>query len=114
MQHFYINPSIFEKLENGNFEPVYFDTSSLWNKRMYDMRTKSKVPNSKEIYGCDAFMVRLFNTNKTNQSLIAIVTHEMVFGKEVNGELQFKTRRFNRLNVLKVEKPKEGDKYGRT
>lgn len=114
MQHFYINPNIFERLENGNFEPVYFDSSSLWNKRMYDMRTKSKVPNSKEVYGYDAFIVRLFNTNHPTQSLIATVTHEIVYGKEINGEIEFKNQRFNKLNVLKVEKPKEGDMYGRT
>ena len=114
MQHFYINPSIFENLENGNFEPIYFDCSKLWCERMFNMRKYSCIPNGKDIYGTDVFHVRLFNTNSTNQSLIAIVRHDVVKGKEMNGQIEFKNQRFNKLTVCKVENPTERDKYGRT
>lgn len=114
MQHFYINPKIFESLEGGDFVPVYFDASGYMNERFYNMRTSSKIPDRKDVNGKDLYVVRLFNTNKTNESLIAVVGHEMTKGKEYNGKISFTDRHFHKLTVYKVEKPKEKDCYGRS
>lgn len=32
----------------------------------------------------------------------------------MNGQIEFRNQRFNKLTVCKVEKPTERDKYGRT
>ena len=92
MQHFYINPNVFNNIKSGKFEPIYFNFCNTWNKRCYDMRNQNKVQNGKELYGEDVFLVRLFN----------------------NGELSFKNQRFNKLTIYKIEEPKEKDCYGRT
>ena len=58
--------------------------------------------------------MHIYEVKQPNQSLIAIVRHDVVKGKEMNGQIEFKNQRFNKLTVCKVEKPTEGDKYGRT
>ena len=114
MQHFYINPNVFNNIKSGKFEPIYFSFCSTWNKRCYDMRNQNKVQNGKELYGEDVFLVRLFNTGNDNESFIATVGHSFVNGKEMDGELRFEKQRFNKLTIYKIEEPKEKDCYGRT
>lgn len=114
MQHFYINPNVFNNIKSGKFEPIYFSFCSTWNKRCSDMRNQNKVQNGKELYGEDVFLVRLFNTENDNESVIATVGHSFVNGKEMDGELRFEKQRFNKLTIYKIEEPKEKDCYGRT
>ena len=113
MQHFYINPNIFNNIKNGKFEPIYFNFCSTWNKRCYEMRNQNRVQNGKETYGEDVFLVRLFNTANDKESVIATVGHNFVNGKEMNEKLCFTNLKFNKLTIYKIEEPKEKDCYGR-